>query len=91
MLVNGDPSWQGPPVARGGDGGDNNGMEARLTRLETMLPTLATKEDLARVEGAIRADLHKEIATSTKWFVGWVTTVGIVLVSAVYYIARTVQ
>lgn len=90
MLVNGDPSWQGPPVARGGDGGDNSGMEARLTRLETMLPTLATKEDLARIEGTIRADLHKEIATSTKWFVGWVTTVGIVLVSAVYYIARTV-
>lgn len=33
----------------------------RLIRIETTLPALATKDDLAREIGGLRSDLHKEI------------------------------
>lgn len=53
-----------------GGGGDNGGMEARIAKLEAVIPTLATKEDLMREftalkleiiggDGAIRADMAK--------------------------------
>lgn len=80
--VNGPP----PPVDHGG-GGDDGGMEKRLRdvedavmRINTILPTLATKEDV-----------HKEINVQTWRFVTWMTSVGIALTAAVYFIARNVH
>jgi hypothetical protein len=53
-----------------GGGGDNGGMEARVSKLEAVIPTLATKVDLMREfnslkleimgdSGAFRADMQK--------------------------------
>lgn len=63
MLVKGDPTWQGPPVAGDGEPPDNVQMEHRITaletRLDTLLPTLATKADLAH-----------GFADMVKWIIG---------------------
>lgn len=51
----------------GGDGGPPmDDLSERVTRMETKMDFLATKEDMAN----IRSELHKEIATSTRWTVG---------------------
>lgn len=53
-----------------GGGGDNGGMDARVSKLEAVIPTLATKVDLMREfnalkleiiggDGVIRADMAK--------------------------------
>lgn len=84
IVVEGDPSWKGPPsdvVDSGGEPPDNGEMQARIAKLEAVLPTLATKEDLARLEGslkgdmarldgALRTELHKGFAEQTKWILG---------------------
>lgn len=76
-----------PPVDPPPQPGDDGRMEARLRavedavlRINTVLPTLATREDM-----------HREISAQTWRFVGWVTTVGIALTAAVYFIARNVH
>ena len=55
-------------------------VEDAVLRINTILPTLATKEDLAR-----------EINAQTWRFVTWTTSVGIALTAAVYFIARNVH
>jgi hypothetical protein len=40
-------------------------MDARLTKLETLVPTLATKADVSEV----RADLHKVSSEMKGWFI----------------------
>lgn len=62
------PGGGAPRLAKGGDGGDNGGMENRLRavensiiRIDAVLPTLATKEDLHKAVGDVRADLHKAV------------------------------
>lgn len=62
-------------------------VEDAVLRINTILPTLATKEDLA--SGI--AGLHKELNVQTWRFVVWVTSVGIALTAAVYFIARNVR
>lgn len=51
----------------------------------------ATKEDLARVEGAIRADMHKEFTAQTWRIIGAMLTFGALLSAAVFFIARNVK
>lgn len=41
-------------------------MEARLRSIETILPTLATKVEMAE----LRADVQKGFADQTKWIIG---------------------
>lgn len=52
-------------IAKGGGGSDNGGMEHRVTaletRLDTILPTLATKADIADV----RSDISRWTLTTT--------------------------
>lgn len=47
-----------PPFAKGGGGGYHDPMEARMTaletRLDTILPTLATKSDIAELRGEFK-------------------------------------
>lgn len=90
-----EPWWESidqsdPPVDLGGGGGNNGKMDARVTalekaiiRIDAILPTLATREDL-----------HKEINSQTWRFVTFVTTfvalVGSGLTAAVYFIAKHV-
>ncbi|NIJ86967.1 hypothetical protein FHY35_004017 [Xanthomonas arboricola] len=58
----------GQPVALAGGGGGHHdvGMDARVAKLEAIVPTLATKAD---VEG-LRADFHKGTNELIKWVVG---------------------
>lgn len=66
---------------KGGGGGDDGGMELepRITAIEAIIPTLATKSDIAQLAtkadlsdfradvADIRADIHKAIAENTRW------------------------
>ena len=65
-------------------------MEARVAKLEALLPTLATREDMARMEGNVRAELHKAITDQTWRLVTWTTALGGGLVAAAYFIAKNV-
>lgn len=55
------------PVDGGNGGGDDGRMETekRLTAIETVLPTLATKTDVAD----LRADLYKMDASIKTWMI----------------------
>lgn len=61
----------------GGGPGHNDGMDARLTALETrfdtVLPTLATRADVAEVRG----DIQRGINETHKWMIA--TVVGLFL------------
>lgn len=81
-----------------GEPPDNGHMEARITKLESIVPTLATKLDLAdlrtelvRVEGSIRADMHKEFTAQTWRIIGAMLSFGTLLSAAVFFIARNVK
>lgn len=82
----------------GGGSGDDGGMEQRLAKLEAIVPTLATKLDLAevrqeliRAEGSIRTDMHKEFTAQTWRIIGAMLTFGGLLSAAVFFIARNVK
>lgn len=74
-------------------------METRVTHLEAIIPTLATREDLAHLEGRmssaikqVEVTLHKELTNQTwlivKWVSGLLVTLLPSLFAAVFYIAR---
>ena len=81
-----------------GDPPDNGGMEARVTKLEDFAQdtrdrlarieaTMATREDVLKLETRMHEEFHKQ----TWRFVGAVVTFGGVAISAVYFIARNVH
>lgn len=81
-----------------GEPPDNGGMDARITKLESIVPTLATKIDMAdmrtelvRVEGSIRTDMHKEFTAQTWRIIGAMLSFGTLLSAAVFFIARNVK
>ena len=51
-------------------------LGARVTRLESQLEHVATKEDIARLEGSIKADAAERETRMVKWFIGSVVVVG---------------
>lgn len=67
-----------------GGGGDNGDMDARLAKLEALIPTLSTKEEVVKLRGetregfadvraaieTVRTDMHKGTAEIIKWMVG---------------------
>ncbi|MEI8401699.1 MAG: hypothetical protein WCG12_12915 [Alcaligenaceae bacterium] len=65
-------------------------MESRMTALETrfdtILPTLATKEDLKNLE----ISLHRDIRSNTWLMITWVTAVVSMAMTGVFYVARYV-
>lgn len=78
--------WTGPPrppADAGGGGPYDPVMDARVAKLEAVVPTLATKEDLLRLE----AKMHQELHALTWKLIGACA----VLAGAVYFIARTVH
>lgn len=90
---------QAPPVDRSGGGGDDGGMEGRVAKLEALLPTLATRLDLAsevsrlereliRVEHSIRADMHREFTAQTWRIIGAILSFGGLLCAGMYFIIR---
>lgn len=60
-----------PPVDGGGGGGDDSNMDIdkRLTEIEKVIPTLATKADLNVGMAELRADLHKMDASIKTWMI----------------------
>ncbi len=63
-------------------------LNERVAKLEVVLPTLATKEDLARLDGNLRVELHKAIHDQTWKLISWTTGLGTALVAAAYFLAR---
>lgn len=67
-------------------------METRMTTLETrfdtILPTLATKEDLKDLEVKLTGTIHKEISTCTWRMITWMTIVIGLAFTGVFYVAR---
>lgn len=75
------------PIDPLGGGGNNGGMDARLAKLEAIIPTLATKEDVVKLRGEtkegfadVRAEMHRNASDIIKWVVG---TAGVIAVGAV--------
>lgn len=69
-------------------------VRERLTRIEAISTTFATKEDIQtlRVESEkLRTDMHKEFNSQTWKFITFTTTVAGILVGIVYGIARYVH
>jgi hypothetical protein len=77
-------------------------MQTRITRIEAIIPTLATREDLACLEGRMHSaiqnvenTLHKELTNQTwlivKWVSGLLVTLLPSLTAATFYIARYMQ
>lgn len=58
--------WKRAGVAPPGEPPDNGDMRERVAKLEAILPTLATKADVAEV----RTDIHREFTTHTRWSIG---------------------
>jgi hypothetical protein len=71
-------------------------MEERVAKLEataekTAERLAAIEKELLRVEGSIRADMHKEFTAQTWRIVGAMLTFGGLLSAAVFFIARNVH
>lgn len=88
----------GATVDGGGGSGDDGGMDHRITvletKLETVLPTLATKTDIADVRGAmqtgfaeVRADFHQNTVSTTRWMIA--TVIGLFIGFGSLFIAIT--
>ncbi|MBR7961213.1 hypothetical protein KDW41_12235 [Burkholderia vietnamiensis] len=78
------------PVDIGGGGGNDGGMEARISALEAA--SSETRERLARIETrlesvATKEDLHREINAQTWKLVTFVCSFGTALVAATYFLA----
>ena len=59
----------------GGNGGGDD-METRLAKIEVIIPTLATKADVADV----RTDIHKAESSHVKWSIGiGIAVVGLII------------
>jgi len=71
----------------GGDPPYDGGMETRVAKLEAIVPALATKEDLLRLE----VKLHQEINAQTWRIIGAMITFGGLLCAATFFIARNVH
>jgi len=73
-------------------------METRLTRLEAIIPTLATREDLAHLEGRmngaiqkvettiqkVETTLHKELTNQTWLIVKWMSGLLVTLLPSLF-------
>ncbi|MEY3670404.1 MAG: hypothetical protein RI904_60 [Pseudomonadota bacterium] len=77
-------------------------INARLTRLEAIVPTLATREDLARLdgrltermtslEGKLTTLVHQELKAMSWRLITWNTGVLVASFAGVFFIARHVS
>lgn len=56
-------------------------LPERISKIEAVLPTLATKADLIGAEGSLRAEMHKEFNLQTWRIVGAVIAASGLLVA----------
>jgi hypothetical protein len=77
-------------------------INARLTRLEVMIPTLATREDLARLDGRLTESMtnlegklttlvHQGLKAMSWRLIAWNTGVLVACFAGVFFIARHVN
>ncbi len=73
-------------------------MEIRLTKLEAIVPTLATKEDLVKLESKVfsaihmlESTIHQEMNKQTWRLVTTMVSVSTALATAAFFIARYVN
>ena len=77
-------------------------INARLTRLEAIVPTLATREDLARLDGRLTERMtsleeklttlvHQELKAMSWRLITWNTGVLVASFAGVFFIARHVN
>ena len=77
-------------------------INARLTRLEAIVPTLATREDLARLDGRLTERMtsleeklttlvHQELKAMSWRLITWNTGVLVASFAGVFFIARHVS
>ena len=66
-------------------------MDSRLTRIEALIPTLATREDLARLETRMETTIHREISTLTCRLLIFLVTFLPGVFAGVFYVARNVH
>ena len=50
-------------------------MESRISKIEAIIPMLATREDLAKHDGLMREDLAKAFSAQTWKIIIWSTSV----------------
>jgi len=63
-------------------------MTTLETRFDTIFPTLATKEDLKRLELELTTTIHHEITSCTWKMISWMTVVVSMAFTGVFYVAR---
>lgn len=82
--------YQGMNGSNGGEPPmDNSDRLTKLElKLETLVPTLATKEDLTREILTLRAEMHKEFTAQTWRIIGAMLTFGSLLSAAVFFITK---
>ena len=68
------------PVAQTGGNGGGNDLGERITKLETEMKHLATKEDIQ----SIRTDIEKAINAQLKWGIGILVVVIFGIVGIMY-------
>jgi hypothetical protein len=78
----------------GSGGGDDGGMEARISALEAA--NLETRDRLIKIETrmeslASKEDLHKELSAQTWRLVTFTCSFGTALVAATYFIAKHIS
>lgn len=79
-VIQGSPTWGGSSansvhaassstVAFGGGPPNDGDMEPRIIKLEEAIKTLATRADVEKGFGDLRADLHKMDASIVRWMI----------------------
>jgi hypothetical protein len=63
-------------------------LSERVSKIESTLQTLASREDLYKETGTLRAEMHKEFTAQTWKIIGFFTTISGALVGITYYIAK---
>ena len=66
-------------------------MESRISKIEAIIPMLATREDLAKHEGLMREELAKTINAQTWKIIIWVTGVFAMSTTTTIFIATRIH
>ncbi len=65
-------------------------MTTLETHFDTIVPTLATKEDRKNLEVKLTGTIHHEVSTRTWRMITWMTAVIGLAFTGIFYIARYV-
>lgn len=69
-----------------GGGGDDGGMEARLKRIEDVLPSLATRDEMKLGFAELRTEMHKGFNEQVMWIVGTAIALGVAGITVMTFV-----